>query len=412
MEAVITIYHDLRRQKTNGTYPVKIRVYDGNERKYYPTGVDLTEEDFEKVVKGDRLKADLKKAKDKLDEKKADATRIASKMDHFDINAFDRKFKRPASSGTDVLFYYKLKIEECKKADSVKNAIVYGNSRDSILKYLKPNTPIKELHEAGIRLNFKDVTVKWLNAYQKWMTDKGHSLTTVSIYMRNLRTIFNMAIHEKDITQDVYPFGEKKYMIPTGANVKQALEKEDLKKLWEYKTDDELIIKARDFWFFIYNAYGMNVRDIVLLRPADIIGDKIYYVRAKTKNTTKKETKIEVHITEHMQSVIKRYKSNGYYLFDFIKGNMTAAEKVRASDALVKFINDHMERLAKACGVTASCSTYAARHSFGTNAIRNGASMELIQQLFGHQNLTTTQNYFAGFGDVVKKQVSNQLMNF
>ncbi len=421
MEAVITIYHDKRREKKGGTYPVKIKVYDGNERKYYPTGVDLTEADFLKVMKGDRLTKELKKVKDKLDEKKAAATRIASKMEVFDIAVFDRKYKRPTAGNADVFSYYQQKIEECRKTDGIKNAKMYEHSRNSLLKYSFPKVKItkgtdvdKLIRDEKYRLDFKEVVLKFLQGYQKWMTDKGHSLTTVSMYMRNLRTIFNAAIHEKDVSPELYPFGNKsgKYMIPAGANVKQAIEDEDLKKLWEYETTDELINRARDFWFFIYNAYGMNVRDIVLLKNINLRAGKIDYVRKKTKGRTKKETHIEVPINAHMQKVIDKYGTKGVFVFDVLKPGMNEEARVKASDAFVTFINDHMERLAKLCGVTASCTSYAARHTFGTKAIRNGAPMELIQELLGHQHLSTTQNYFKGFEDPAKRAVSDGLMNF
>jgi site-specific recombinase XerD len=57
-------------------------------------------------------------------------------------------------------------------------------------------------------------------------------------------------------------------------------------------------------------------------------------------------------------------------------------------------------------------STYWARHSYATNAIRNGASMEFIQESLGQGNIKTTQNYIAGFDDDVKKEFSQTLMNF
>jgi integrase len=156
----------------------------------------------------------------------------------------------------------------------------------------------------------------------------------------------------------------------------------------------------------------MNVRDVIQLKDVSIIGDKIWFVRQKTKNTAKVETPIHVPITSHMQHVIDKYGTNGKYIFDVINDKMPEADKVKACDRFVTFINDGMERLAKQCGVTASVTTYAARHSFGTQAIRNGAPMALIQESFGHRSLATTQNYFAGFDDAAKRNVSDNLMNF
>jgi integrase len=342
-------------------------------------------------------------------------------MDSFSHNEFEKKFARQADAGTDIFHYYNLRIKELREEDSIKTATVYEHASDSFRRYLQPKPtkgqptkPTKDLREdKSLKLNFRDVDQKWLRKYQKWMTDKDNSLTTVSMYLRTLRAIFNTAIKEKEISPDLYPFGEGMFTIPTGGKAKQYLEREDLRNLWEFKTDDPLIIKARDFWFFIYNASGMNVRDIIQLKDTSIIGNTIFYVRQKTKKTTKKEVIIQVPITGHMLHVIEKYGTNSKgFVFDILSDKMSEEDKIKACDAFVTFINDHMERLAKQAGVMATPTTYTARHSFSTMAIRNGAPMALIQQAFGHQSINTTQNYIGDFEDSAKRKVSNQLMDF
>jgi len=57
-------------------------------------------------------------------------------------------------------------------------------------------------------------------------------------------------------------------------------------------------------------------------------------------------------------------------------------------------------------------SSYYARHTFATLSIQGGASMEFVQESLGHQNISTTQNYFSGFEDETKKQIVESLLNF
>ena len=52
--------------------------------------------------------------------------------------------------------------------------------------------------------------------YENWMIKNGGSITTVGIYLRSLRTLFGMAINDGLLTKDFYPFGKKRYEIPTG----------------------------------------------------------------------------------------------------------------------------------------------------------------------------------------------------
>ena len=71
---------------------------------------------------------------------------------------------------------------------------------------------------------FNDITVDWLKDYQNFMLAKGKSYTTIAIYTRTLRVVFNLAIEDNDITNDIYPFGKNKFKIPRTKKVKKARE--------------------------------------------------------------------------------------------------------------------------------------------------------------------------------------------
>ena len=75
-------------------------------------------------------------------------------------------------------------------------------------------------------------------------------------------------------------------------------------------------------------------------------------------------------------------------------------------------MNQQLKIIAKNIELPEDLTTYWARHTFTTQAIRKGASMELLQESLGHTNIKTTQNYFAGFTTDVKKRLSESLLNF
>jgi len=62
--------------------------------------------------------------------------------------------------------------------------------------------------------------------------------------------------------------------------------------------------------------------------------------------------------------------------------------------------------------LTEKISTYYARHSFATNAINNGATMEFVSEAFTHGDMATTQEYFKGFEDKTKKELMDKMMDF
>ena len=78
----------------------------------------------------------------------------------------------------------------------------------------------------------------------------------------------------------------------------------------------------------------------------------------------------------------------------------------------IKFVNQHIKKLCLANDITTEVSTYWARHTFATLAVRNGASLEFIQESLGHGDLKTTQGYFAGFDNEAKKEFAGKIMDF
>jgi len=136
------------------------------------------------------------------------------------------------------------------------------------------------------------------------MLEKKKSISTVGIYTRSLRTIFNKAISDGIIPNDLYPFGRHKYQTPTALNVKKALSLEDIKKIYDYKAPPGTMKEqARDMWLFSYIANGINPKDIAWLKYSNIKDDKIVLIRQKTIRTERTQLDAPVKLT-----TVRRFK--------------------------------------------------------------------------------------------------------
>ncbi|GAB4000010.1 site-specific integrase [Spirosoma daeguense] len=402
---------DTRRQKQDGTYPLRLRVTFQRERKYYSIKlVDLTQSEWEKL-NGERLRDDkLREIRDKIKTYESDADSVIKDMDRFTFARFEKLYFDDHTSDArekaqDVYHAFSEQIKRLEKQGSPSTASIYQTTLNS-LKAFKS------------RLRFEDVTVSFLEKYDDHLTSRGKSVTTISIYQRNLRTIINQAKSKGLIAADEYPFGKNRYEVPAARNVKKALTLSEIEKLYQYPTElGSMADRAKDFWFFSYLCNGINVKDICRLRWKDIDGDRVTFIRAKTARTKRRNQKaIVVILSEPAKAIIDKWASpNRYaenYVFPILPVDVTPQRERELVQYLTRSINKYVGRIALELGIDKPTTTYSARHSFSTVLKRSGAPIEFISESLGHHDLRTTENYLDSFEDDVKRQYANVLMEF
>lgn len=408
-KALVSLYLDTRRELTDGTYPVKIQVFYGRQ-KFFNTGTYASAEDFQNSYHAAKPKGDrLKELKVQLSSLEARANEVVDDLKVFTFEKFEKHLFATKQSLTNIIDHYNNYIAELDKNEQTGTSSSYACSIRSIKEFI--NSSRKNPIEV---ITFDLITPEFLNRYENWMVAQDKSRTSVGIYLRATRSIFKQAIKDRIIDQDIYPF--IKYKIPTGKNIKKAIESPDLKKLFNADVKgNEYQEKAKAFWFFSYQCNGMNIRDISELKFRDLHGTYFSFLRHKTIRTTKEDPKpIVVPMTDYVKSVIEKYgnkkgKPNDY-VFPVFTAGMDAKERHRVNQNFVRFINQHMKKLAGNHGMDIK-GTMEARHSFTTQVTRK-QGMEFAQEALGHTTLATTQNYFAGFQHETKKEMADMLMNF
>ena len=232
------------------------------------------------------------------------------------------------------------------------------------------------------------------------MLEKGKSKTTVGIYLRSLRAIFNRA----SIDKSLYPFGEGKgkYSIPTGKNIKKALTLEEIASIFHYQPEPGNTKEmARDYWIFIYLCNGLNVKDLCLLKRKNIEGDILKYERAKTKRSKNNAEKIVVSLKPEAKAIIQKWGqpsiNNESYVFPHLQKGLSVEREREIIQQLTKTINKYMKLIAKELEINKEVTTYFARHSFATILKNSGASMEFISEALGHSDMKTTKSYLSSF---------------
>lgn len=414
----VSLYLDTRRKKDNGCYPVKIRVYDASTKKarLYTTDFDLSEKHFNRIFfpeKGQRFKKEETEIREDLEELKGYYSEKVKALNSFTFEAFEKSLSITSGELLNAFFHYESYIQELRDYKRISTASSYELSMKALKAYLKDMTG-----KEPKKLLFQNITVKFLNDFELWMTEKKEkSLTTVGIYLRGLRVIFNRAIEMKAIDREIYPFGSKRYEIPASTNTKKAYDSNELQTLFHAEAQTPEQEKAKDFWFFSFVCNGMNMKDILHLKWKNLNNGQIEFVREKTKRTKKANSKpIQVPLTDFAKSFIEKYGTNekepNKLVFPILSENDNAEKQHLAKLNFIRFVNQHIKKVAKANGLNENISTYWARHSFATSAVRKKASLEFVSEALGHSDLKTTKNYFAGFEDKTKKEIIEDITDF
>ncbi|MFI5154098.1 MAG: phage integrase SAM-like domain-containing protein, partial [Chitinophagales bacterium] len=219
-----------KRDEDDKTFPAKIRIYHQGKQYYEDTGYSYTEQDFEKMKSG---KGDLKDDWFRLQAKEKELRDVIGKMPGFNWDQYkSQKGRRRDVKRVESL--YRNYIDDVRKEQRIGSAISYETSLSHLLKFEAYKKSVPYTKNFKSTLQFKDVTVSFLKEYENWMLKNDNSPSTVGIYCRQLRAIFNVAIKREGI--DVhYPFGRFQYEIPSSQNIKKALREPEIAALYNYK---------------------------------------------------------------------------------------------------------------------------------------------------------------------------------
>lgn len=417
MNITVNAYQDTRKKNKQDIYPVSLVIYDGKKQRRCPV---LYNDIVLRLSPADYQASQSKRPKDKdrvyttiIQANIERAYEIIRNISPFSFDKFLAEFTGVAKNKTDIITAYNELVADAEKEKSlsVKTVKGYRSALASLLQFFeyKDGKKPAELH-------YSDITPHLLKQYEHFIVNieivkdgktikrKG-SLTTVSMYLRTLRAVFNAAIDSRYIKPELMPFGraKSKYTIPAPRKSKRALTSAQVAALFNYDySQHPARKKARDFWFMSFFGQGMNINDILKLKYKTVTDTAFTFVRSKTNTTNKKNAApVTVMINEFIRYMFKTYgnpdKSPENYVFPVLNDTMTDKEIVRAIDNFTVSVNKRLKPVAKILDLPPDFSTYYARHTYATTLLRSGKSVAFIQKSIGHSSVHVTELYLSGF---------------
>jgi len=199
------------------------------------------------------------------------------------------------------------------------------------------------------------------------------------------------------VKADLYPFKKYKVSKLHKETVKRAITKEQVKQVIEYDVSDARFYKklAVDMFTFSYLMGGINFTDMAFLTDKNIEGERLAYVRQKTKKL------IMLPLQEKAIAILNRYRSSQHkYIFPILDNRERTQRQLRNRiyDVLAN-VNEHLDDIGKELGIELKISSYVARHSYATVLKRAGIATSIISESLGHSSERITQVYLDSFGN-------------
>ena len=389
---------DNRRPLKDGTYPLKLRFTCNRKSKYIGLNTSMTELDFWRISSDQSLRGKLKDARLRLKHVESRAASIAAQMEDCDFEHFKAAFlDRPLRSDRRYMDHW---FEEKERQLSNPNTKdIYRNTYKSIEQF------------KGRKVMVEDITPAWLENYRQWMLSQGKSVNTTAMYLRNIRHIYLNVIDAGLASMDNYPFGRRRFKIPSSRNVKKSLSFEQVYQVFQYPAEERYGVESwetfsRDMWRFFYLVNGMNPVDAAGLKYSSIRGDLVSFYRTKTMGKTKHVRPVSSVMHAEALEVINKWgqkpRTPETYIFAVLKPGMDAEKQRSSVKNWTKQINKYLKRIGEDLELPIKLTTMTARHSHANVLMNSGASREFIQRSLGHSSAQTTENYLKDF------ELSNQ----
>ena len=374
--ASIRVKLDTRRANENGNYPVKIVIINYNSNAAIPINCYLPE----KAWIGDGLERPVKTsypgAKIINDQIQNFYIEIRKKVSDLDLSGWTKNAKAvdiknrilddravtPVDKSGFVSIANKF-ASECKKERTKEN-------------YLYTIKKLKEFVRKE-EIAFENITLPFLRQFDNYLSEKGSGVNTRSIHFRNIRSIFNRAIDDEIIGQEMYPF--RKFRIKNEEKDKVSLSPEQIKKLYVYDFKTPALCMARDYWMLSFFLCGINPIDLYNLKKPDV-DNKVSFVRLKMQGGS--HNTIRLLIQPEAQLIIEQYKNDkdSEYLLKFI-------DKYMSYNIFKSFLSKKIREIAEITGFS-GLTMYWARYSWATIADNFDIPEKTISKGLGHVDKT------------------------
>ncbi|MFN8245370.1 MAG: site-specific tyrosine recombinase XerD [Ferruginibacter sp.] len=242
------------------------------------------------------------------------------------------------------------------------------------------------LQLTGRTVSPADISLKDLEAFIEWIHELGMTPASQARIISGLRSFFKYCVMEQIVTADPTVLME-------GPKVRR--------KLPDVLSYDEIekIISAIDLSTpeggrnkaILETMYscGLRVSELVNLRISNLYLD-VGFIKVLGKGDKERLVPIGQEAVKYIQI----YRNNIRVHVPVVRGEEDILFLNRRGKRLTRvMIFLILKELVSTAGIGKSISPHSLRHSFATHLVEGGADLRAVQEMLGHESITTTEIY-------------------
>jgi integrase/recombinase XerD len=267
-----------------------------------------------------------------------------------------------------------LRLEKSLSANSIE---AYEHDINKLAQFLEYN---------NIGLGATQLKTEHLRNFLKWVNELGMTATSQARILSGLRAFYKYLLMENIVNVDPTELLDSPKI---GRKLPDTLSKEDVEKLLE--AIDRSTPEGERNRAMLETLYscGLRVSELVNLKISDVFV-KEEYIRAVGKGDKERLVPIGRTALKH----IKMYKEDVRVHMDVQKGEEDILFLNRRGKRLTRvMIFTIIKNLVQKCGIKKNVSPHTFRHSFATHLVEGGADLRAVQEMLGHESITTTEIY-------------------
>ncbi|PWT95357.1 MAG: site-specific tyrosine recombinase XerD [Bacteroidetes bacterium] len=242
------------------------------------------------------------------------------------------------------------------------------------------------LQDQNLLKNPEEITLANLQQFVKWIAELGMSSSSQARIISGLKGFYKYCLTERISTKDPTSLLEAPKLKRSLPDILSFQEIEKIIKTIDLSKPEGTRNKAI---LEIMYSCGLRVSELVNLKISQLYLD-VGFIRVIGKGDKERLVPIGTDAIKFAK-LYKDHSRNTQVIQsgqeDFLFLNRRGSKLSRVM--IFNIIKD----LAKQAGITKNISPHTFRHSFATHLVEGGADLRAVQEMLGHESITTTEIY-------------------